>query len=77
MNSIGNGALEGLGNSKKRLKTEQLALSLFSLFLKESIYNSTCNSCSPALATKREINNIREPLQTTNPGEVKVWERWH
>lgn len=35
MNSVGNGALEGLGNNKKRLKTDKLALSLFSLSFKE------------------------------------------
>lgn len=34
MNSVGNGALEGLGINK-RLKTDKLALSLFSLFFKE------------------------------------------
>lgn len=37
MNSVGNGALKGLGNNKKRLKTDKLALYFPSYFKEKDL----------------------------------------
>lgn len=73
MNSLGNGTLKGLENNR-RLKTDKLALSLFSVPLQRKGFTTQSrNSCRQALAIKRKEIKLNLRCHTTSP-EVKVWE---